>query len=653
MTLFRPLFAAGAAAVVAAPLAAQTRADTARLPDLVVTATRAPAPVTALPAATTVLDGDALRARGIRFVTDALREVPGIAIVQNGSYGAVTSLFLRGGESDYVKVLLDGVPLNAPGGSINLANLTTDDLDRIEIVRGPASVLYGADAMSGVVQLFTRRGGGRVHGEVGGRGGSFGTDAFDARLAAGRGAFSASVAGSRFASDGLYDFNSAYRNSVGSLALGWAGANGARATATVRYGDAKAHFPTDFAGVPSDRNQYTTDRGLALGVAATVPAGRAVTLAFSGFASRLRPEFDDAADTPADTNGYGFAGTRRGTTWRRGGDARLDWRARPSALLSLGVGLEREEEEQTSSTTSNFGTGVFTEDAAFQADRTTRNVFGQFVGQPHERVTVQIGGRLDDNSAFGTFVTGRAGFTLQIAPATRLWAAAGNAFKAPTFAELFAATAFEVGNPGLDPERSVNLEVGVTQALGRASLRVAAFRQRFRDLIQYVGADPGEANYINLGAAESRGVEAVVTAELTPRIGMRVHGTWLRTEVTDTGAVSSPVFRQGEALIRRPELSGGVTLTARVGAPVVSATLGYVGERDDVDYASFPAARTTLPSYATVDLAVDAPLRRAGNGLPGIDLTLRGENLFDAGFEQTVGYPGRGRTLFAGGRLRF
>ncbi len=137
----------GCLVVVSTASAQRVVRDTAALADLVVTATRL---TTAAPvaAATTVLRGDDLRARGVRLVQDALREVPGVAIVQNGSYGAVTSLFLRGGESDYVKVLLDGVPLNAPGGSLNLADLTTDDIDRIEVVRGPVSVLYGADAMS-------------------------------------------------------------------------------------------------------------------------------------------------------------------------------------------------------------------------------------------------------------------------------------------------------------------------------------------------------------------------------------------------------------------------------------------------------------------------------------------------------------------------
>src|SRR5437867_12453756 len=136
----------------------QSSVDT--LPPVVVTATRVPAPRDALSTMVTVLRGDDLVARGITTVADALRSVAAATVVQTGSFGGVTSLFLRGGESDYVKVLLDGVPLNQPGGAFDFSSLTTDNVDRVEIVRGPASVLYGSDAVTGVVQIFTRRGAG-------------------------------------------------------------------------------------------------------------------------------------------------------------------------------------------------------------------------------------------------------------------------------------------------------------------------------------------------------------------------------------------------------------------------------------------------------------------------------------------------------------
>ena len=148
------------AASVSAARAQASSPDTTTLAPVVVTATRLPSAAGAATLSTTVISGDDLRARGVRSVLDALRETPSVAVVQGGSFGQQTSLFLRGGQSNYTQVLVDGVVVNDPGGAIDLANLTTDNIDRIEIVRGPASVLYGANAVTGVIQIFTRKGNG-------------------------------------------------------------------------------------------------------------------------------------------------------------------------------------------------------------------------------------------------------------------------------------------------------------------------------------------------------------------------------------------------------------------------------------------------------------------------------------------------------------
>ncbi len=627
--------------------------DTARLADLVVTATRAPTsrPV---PAATTVLVGEDLRARGIHLLQDALREVPGIALVQGGSYGAVTSLFLRGGESDYTKVLLDGVPLNLPGGSLNLSDLTTDDLDRIEIVRGPVSVLYGADAMSGVIQLFTRSGRRRPTGSLASRAGTFGTTSTEARLAGGRGNTSLSLSGSRFASDGSYAFNNRYRNRVGSARLDVGTDARGRVTLTARGGDVVAGFPTDFAGVPTDRNQRTTERRMTLGVTGTRPLGRQVTGTVQGFASRLDAGATNRSDTPADTVGYGFESDRRGVTWRRGVEGRVDLRRSTGTTLSLGGGLEHETIASDGRVAQNYGSGRLDESTGFSAARTTRHLSGQLIAAPTTAITLQLGARLDDNSAFGQFGTWRAAASAQLTRGTRLWGAIGTAFKAPTFSELYAADPVEVGNASLRPERTRNVELAIAQRITTATtFEATAFAQRFQDLIQYVGAAAGEPTYVNLGAASSRGLETSLTAHPAERATVRARWTWLATEVRDSGSASSLTFRQGSPLLRRPASSGGVTASIRNAGATLAASLTHVGEREDVDYRDFPATRTALPSYTTVDLSLELPVRRGGAGMPSLDLTLRGENLFDATFDQVVGFPGRGRTLCVGGELRY
>src|SRR5947208_826642 len=162
-----PLFIVLVGTIVSASLRAQqpdTLRDTAYVGPVVVTATRSPLARDRVPASVTVLDGASLRAQGITHVADALRLAPGIAVVQSGSYGAQTALFTRGGQSNYTKVLVDGVPLNDPGGTLDIGTLTLDNVERVEIVRGPTSVLYGSDAVTGVVQLFTRRAAGTPRG---------------------------------------------------------------------------------------------------------------------------------------------------------------------------------------------------------------------------------------------------------------------------------------------------------------------------------------------------------------------------------------------------------------------------------------------------------------------------------------------------------
>ena len=154
-------------------LFAQQSADSVTLLDsVVVTATRLSTSRRSVPATVSVLNGERLRAQGIRTVSDALRMVPGLNVVETGSFGGITSVFVRGGESDYMKVLIDGVPVNAPGGTFDFTNLTLDNVERVEVVRGGASVLYGSDATTGVIQIFTKIGNGPPRWNVGVRGGT-------------------------------------------------------------------------------------------------------------------------------------------------------------------------------------------------------------------------------------------------------------------------------------------------------------------------------------------------------------------------------------------------------------------------------------------------------------------------------------------------
>jgi vitamin B12 transporter len=635
--------------LVVPPLAAQ---QPARLEDLQVTATRVSVPLSSVPAAITVLDGEELRSRGISFLLDALGEVPGASTVQTGSYGAVASLFLRGGESDFTKVLIDGVPLNQPGGALNLANLQLDDVERIEVVRGPVSVLYGADAVSGVIHVITRRGRGALQGELAAESGTLGVRDIRGRIGGATRGWHVSLAGSRFASTGSYQFNNRYLNGSGSLHLGWDGGRAGAAAITARYSDVLAHFPTDGSGVPVDVNQRVLGRDLTLGLHGSRSlAGIHATL--EGWLHRLGSDFRDPQDGPADTTGFGFAGTRDAVLEHRGGQLRIDRRIGAGVTVSGGVGLERESETQQSLTRSDFGFGLDETVGDFAAERSTRFGHAQFLGTVTRDIAVQVGLRHDDSDAFGGFTTWRAGAVWRPVGGWRVWGAAGTAFKAPLFSELFAFSAFEVGNPDLRPERSRSFEAGVEWQGSRVGLALTGYQQRHRDLIQYLSAAPGDPTYANLGAARSRGLEATATVRPVTGVTLRGHWGWLGTTVTDSGSASTATFAQGQPLLRRPAHSGGVLAIFTRDAATASLGVDWVGARDDVDFRDFPATRITLPSYHVVGASLTAPVLRSSRGGPGLALHLRGDNLLGADWDQVVGFAGRGRTVVVGGRITY
>lgn len=626
--------------------------DTVRLPEVVTTATRLVPATGTVTNSHTVLTGAELRERGIVLLVDALRDVPGVALVQTGSYGAAASLFLRGGESDYVKVLVDGVPMNAPGGAFNLANLTTDNLDRIEIIRGPASVLYGADAMAGVIQVFTRRGTGPLAHAVSLEAGGLGARRVSGSVTGAGRAGSVAIEAGALASDGMYAFNSAYRNNGISARLALPVDAPVLAGVTFRYGDRRANFPTSPGGVATDSNQYTTERQLALGVDLSRTIGRVAVLHARGGWSRTDDGFRNRLDHPADTVGFGFQAARDGRVDRSGIDVQLVTVTTGWLAGAVGVHYEDERQRQAGSTTSNFGAGVATDLDTFRAARSTRALYTEAAISPSARLTLTGGGRLDDNSAFGTLATWRLGASLRPRHGLRVRGHVGRAFKAPTFPELFARSPFEVGDPGLTPERAMSWEVGVDQSLaeGRVQLTAAWFDQRFRDLIQYASAAPGEPTYGNVAAATARGIELGVVVVPSARLRLSATATALRTRVTDDGGNASPAFREGERLVRRPAVSASVAgrwqATART---VLRIDVHHLGPRADVDYRSFPSERVELPRRTTTDLAATSLLPVSG---PEVAVTGRIENLFDARWEQAVGFPGRGRLAFIGLRVR-
>jgi vitamin B12 transporter len=648
------LTGAALAAATPAALQAQEAGDTVRIDGVVVTATRVPVPRDAVSAAVTVIPGEALRARGVALVLDALREVAGLQVVQSGSWGATTSLILRGGETDYVKVLVDGVPLNEPGGRADLANLSTDAIERIEVVRGPASVLYGSDAVAGVVQIFTKEGRGEPRGSAGIRGGTYGSLGYDVALSGEAGPASYAFSAARFTSDGVYEYNNEYRNTTLSGRVRVAPDARTEATLSVRYAGSEFHYPTDSGGQVVDRNAFQLEDRTTI----ALDLGRFLTdrlearvLLTSGVTDAGA---DDRPDGPADT--LGFYGYRSQDDLRRRGiDARANLHLAEGTVLTAGFDFQDQRQRSSNESLSEWGPSH----GSFEASRQNHGYYAQALVDLGGRASLTVGARLDDNEAFGEFWTYRAGLAYRLPTGTRLRAAVGTAFKEPSFPENYGA-GFANGNPDLDPERSRSWEVGLEQSLlgGRIRLAGTYFDQRFRDMIQYREVPWGspEPNYVNIASADAAGLELEAAVDLAAALTLQASYTRLDSEVRDAGFQSGPdaEFVQGRPLLRRPEHAATARLAYRPSsAGTFDLAAHYVGDREDLDFATFPTRRVTLDGYTRVDLGAELRLLAARGRRPGLTGTLRIENALDEAYEEVLHFPARGRTILIGGRMDF
>ena len=644
------------ALAAASSVGAQEQADTVRVEPIVVTATRTPMSRGALPVAVTIIQGEELRRRGIMTVADALGDVSSAAIARSGSQGAQTSLFLRGGESKYVKVLIDGVSANEAGGAFDFASLTTDNVERIEIVRGPASVVHGADAATGVVHVITRRGAGAARVETDLRAGmapradsASGLQSpepmrsVDATVTTSggftNGNYALSVGSHR--SSGLYAFNNRYLNNVVSGRMAFSPVPATDVRVVFRLTDFQYNYPTDGSGNPSDSNAFRTEDRAVLGVEVERQVTRRLRAAIAWNSSVNEGGTDDAADPgdPAPSSLIAQDHTRR-----RSGELRMQFLAASMATVAAGIQVEQQDQRSQSQSQSPFGPF----NSAFRAVRRNAAAFSELVLAPTQAVTATIGARVDDNERFGAFGTARVGLSWRALESTRLRATAGNAFREPTFFENYA-TGFVTGNPELRPERIAAADVGVEHDLlaGRATVAITAFAQRFRDMIDYesTGASCGYS-YCNVAEARANGVELEARGRVQGPLHASVGATMLRTRVAEPGfdSASGGLFERNQRLLRRPDQSWNVELSWRTTPWSLSARMLGVGERDDRYFGGTGAVRTTLPAYQRIDLAGEFRL------LPGTSATLRVENLADVRYQSVYNFLSPRRTLLVGVR---
>lgn len=645
---------------------------------VVVTATRSEAAAEEAGVAATVISRAELEQRQFPMVLEALRAVPGLFVVQTGRRGGLTAVFTRGAQRTGTLFLLDGVPVNDPGGEFNVAHLSSGALERVEMVRGPESALFGTDAAAGVVQLFTRRGDPEAtlpRGAFSYDRGSFQTDRWSAELAGGSGArFDYALHAEQLHSVGEFP-NDHYRNTTGSLNAGLRFSPATQLRGIFRATDSTLGVPGQVAFGLIDHDALETNRDYVLSLRLEDARGSRYLQSASFGHHRVRDVYtNQRLDGP-----YALAalvrdepGPPRRTYLVRLLDARQLPTTIPAGtrLVEARVTLFPSREPFLSATsrtragyqgTWNHGVGAAAfgyeyerQEGDISKREVARNRHGLFV---HERRS--IGGRLflagglrlEHSSAFGARAAPRGAASVLVSGergalgAAWLRFSAGRGITEPSLLQNFAREAFFTGNPDLRPERTTSYEAGlVTEWFGRRlHAEAAAFHNSFRDLIAFVSLPaPVWGSWANVEASRARGLEIAAAVRLPWQVQVRGAYTRLWTRILRSNAPASPFTGVGQELGRRPGNSASLSLAITPRRWTFQTGAVLAGERQDSD---FWLGVNRNPGYQVV--YASASLRLTRHVTPYV----QADNVLNSRYQEALGYSSLGRSLRGGIRL--
>ena len=602
--------------IILALAAGGARADEGATDEtIVVTASRVPQDVRTVGSSISVITADEINRFQDRFARDALTTTPGLDLAQSGGPGGNGSLFLRGADSYQTMVLIDGVPVDDPSlpeGAFDFGRLLATDIQRIEILRGPQSTLYGGDAVGGVINIITSRKTQGFSVSTLAEGGSFGTSLFSGNVSGGIDKISGYLGVTRYDSTGFPAADVRFGNHLPDGLETTQITGGAHLTATdwlsfdlaLRSADSEAGYPgTDFTfNVPVDSpNEARTHQR----------SGRlsATTSFFDGDLTGVLSIMDSVTRRHTLDYLYGetnFDGERRKAEYVLSGKL-VSW-------LTFVSGLSWEEDLAHTSYDERRGT-------------ITRAVFGEFQAQPVENLYLTAGGRVDDHSTFGDFGTYRLTAAYYVeATGSKLHAATGTGFRAPSLFELYDSFS---GNPLLQPETSRSWEFGVDQEIGKiATLKATYFDQSISDRIDF---NPVTFVSFNSGHTSAQGLEFEADLNPTSSIQIRAIYTYDFTKNLATGAQALRRPRHSGSLIAAWQATDALDLTLK---------LRIVGPR--IDYGGVP-----LASYATADLGAQYELS------PNLTLETRIQNISDTRYEEVYGYGTAGRSVYGGVSLKY
>lgn len=599
---------------------------------IIVSASRLETRASDVASSVTVIDSEEIQKGQYTTVLQALRKVPGLDLVQSGGAGGNVAAFLRGANSEHTLVLLDGIELNnpaSPSRAYNLANLTLENVDRIEIIRGPQSMLYGSDAMGGVINIITKRAEQGASVRVSSEAGAYNTFNQVAQVAYGSDRVESTTGVTRqdvgnISAAAARDGNSEhdrYENTSLTNTTKLRVSDNTETSATTRY--TRSHSNLDnTGGVGGDdpnRNLFNEEfftRGEVVGhhLAKTL-----TTAAWVSYGHHYLKDYNDPDQQSADLlrSSYG------GDLFDIGGKA--VWS--PRRYFSAVVGGETQRERADSSYSSDGAWGPYN-DELYGAAARTNSIYAESKVSYEDTAFLDSGIRYDSHSIFGDRTTFRIAPAVLVGSSTKLRGSVGTGFKAPSLVQLYSS----YGNPELAAERNVGWDVGVDQQLfsKMATASLTYFRTSFENLISF---NPSTFILENIAQAKTQGLESAVTVDFTERLSARVSYTY-----TDTVDDNS-----GEALLRRPKNKGSVGLTYRPTDRCTTALTwrGY-SSRFDNDYSGGMPQRISLSGYGLVDVSASYDLS------PKTRLFTRIENLFDQEYQEVYGFGTMGAAAYAG-----
>jgi vitamin B12 transporter len=609
--------------------------------NVVVTANAQPVSADRTAAPVDLISQEEIVQRQAVSLPDLLATQTGVSLARTGTVGGLASIFIDGGNSNFTKVLVDGTPVNEPGGALNLSNLTLDNVDKVEIVHGAESALYGTDAMSGVIQIVSHRGTTRIPAvSLFAEGGNFSSARGGGQFSGLLGALDYSAAASYASTDGQ-GVDGAFLNRSFAGNFGYRFSDSNQLRLTVRNNSSFAGTPgqTLFASAlpfAVDTTAYDNLKQFSGNLTWSFTTGSHWTHRIAGMESRILDTnaFPDFSFFAADQfNRSGFLG--QSTYFYR--------------QVAATAGYQYEVENAYPS--SLGGT---------HARRNNQAGFVDLRWQAFPRLSLNAGLRIEANTNFGTRGVPRLGAVYALRHGRGFWGdtrakiSYGQGIEEPTVFESFSIDPCNPGNPSLRPERSRTFNTGIDQYLSAERFRISAtyFTSEFRDLInQTVGQansscfTGNEMLLFNTDLSRARGMNWSGEAHLNRWLSLKGNYSFDDTRVLKTVEMAPVVEQPGNHLLRRPVNSGNLWINANYRRLNFNVAGYFSGRRTDSDFLGLGITRN--PGYARFDIATSYDLPR------GVSFYGRVSNLFDKQYQEAIGYPALGRDFRLGLNYRF